>query len=532
MKQNNFLYNLLKWSITATVFLFTSVLQADPPEIKPWFQQAVLLKSYQQSFDWRTPWEKREIRTQSGMALVVRLPVSVRISVSENGNNNNLYLLTTAEIVSDATLIEVTRKDIRSSFQAKLVLMDYAANLALLQINNSKFWRNLRPVKWTPVKSSTDHEAKDIYSLKIKSQDEWTMESGTIDRMAVGHREVSNAWFPLLRLNGISQSGQGYPLLQDNETAGMILDAGTGEAKAMPAAMLLEFLKHAGSNPYRSLAHRGFIWSRLPQSSTYNHFQIPPEKPGIWISRVLPYGTGSDVLMQGDYLTKLGKWTLSHDGKVEHPDWGISLFDLLFLAHLKVGDSVKLEVIREGKPVVLQTKVSAYEENSRSVPLKIVGTAPRYVIEGGFLFQELTLNYLRIWGANWQTRAPMRLRLFLEQNKAVSIYENNKTDISSTGTKISSEHPPRIVLVSQVIPDPLNIGYQKLSNAVVLQVNGKQIRRLEDVSTAFLSPINNFHRIDFLPGSERLSVILPVAELADANQRIKNNFRIPKLQSL
>jgi len=25
---------------------------------------------------------------------------------------------------------------------------------------------------------------------------------------------------------------------------------------------------------------------------------------------------------------------------------------------------------------------------------------------------------------------------------------------------------------------------------------------------------------------------LPVAELADANRRIKNNFRIPKLQSL
>ena len=242
MKQNNFLYyTLLKWPITATVFLFTSVIQADPPEIKPWFQQAVLLKSYQQSFDWRTPWEKREIRTQSGMALVVRLPVSGRISLSKNGNNNNLYLLTTAEIVSDATLIEVTRKDIRSPFQAKLVLMDYAANLALLQINNSIFWRNLRPVKWTHVKSSTDHEAKDIYSLKIKSQDEWTMESGTIDRMAVGHREVRNAWFPLLRLNGISQSGQGYPLLQDNETAGMILDAGTGKAKAMPAAMLLEF---------------------------------------------------------------------------------------------------------------------------------------------------------------------------------------------------------------------------------------------------------------------------------------------------
>ena len=441
-------------------------------------------------------------------------------------------MLTTAEIVADATLIEVTRRGIRKPFQAKIVLMDYAANLALLQIEKTNFWKNLSPVELTPLKSVTNPDEKNIFTLKIKSQDEWDLESGKIDRIAVVHRKVSNAWFPMLKLNGVSKSGQGYPVIQDNATLGMILEAGKSEAKAMQAEMLLEFLRHASNDTYRSLAHRGFIWKRLPQGSTADYFQIPSEKPGIWISRVLPYGTGSDVLIQGDYLTKLGKWDISHDGKVKHPEWGLSLFDLLFLDQLKVGNSVALEVIRAGEQIVLQTKVSAYKENGRTVPLKRVGHPPRYVIQGGFLFQELTLNYLSMWGANWRTRAPIRLRLFLEQNNTVMNYEKNKTTENYTAIKNSTELPLRIVLVTQVLPDPLNIGYQELSNAIVLRVNGRYINRLIDVKDAFLFPQKDFHRIDFLPGAERLSVVFPAAELEKSNRRIKNNFRIPKLQEL
>ena len=82
-----------------------------------------------------------------------------------------------------------------------------------------------------------------------------------------------------------------------------------------------------------------------------------------------------------------------------------------------------------------------------------------------------------------------------------------------------------MVLVTQVIPDQLNIGYQKLSNAIVLRINGRQIRHLKDVIEAFLNPESEYHRIDFLPGSDRLSVVLPVKELKQSNRRIQNNFQ-------
>ena len=530
MKINILSSFVLGWTLFCVSFLTPEVLQAGTPTVKPWYKKALLLKSYQQSYDWLTPWEKREIRTQKGMALVVRLPVSENSEKGGTAFKQNLRLLTTAEMVADATLIEVTRKDIRQPFQAILELMDYAANLALLNIEKSKFWDGLHPIELSPVKSMSKADSEKVYSLKIKSAQEWEIESGTIQLMAVGHRKVSDAWLPLLKMSGVSKSRQGFPLLQDNKTVGMIFQVGTGEAKAIPTGMLLEFLEHVGSDSYKSLAHRGFSWRRLPQRSTADYFQIPPELPGIWISRVLPYGTGSDVLLRGDYLTKIGKWQLSHDGKIQHPEWGLSLFDLLFLDQLKVGDSLELGLIREGNPIVLQTRVSAYEENGRTVPLKRVGHPPRYVIQGGFLFQELTYNYLSMWGTNWRSRAPVRLRLFLEHNKSVMTNYNHK-NLDSASSPNNSEATPRVVLVSQVIPDKINIGFQKLSNAVVLRINGQQIRRLKDVSKAFLNPETDFHRIDFLPGSERLSAVLPVAELKQSNQRIKKNFRIPKLQS-
>ena len=83
-------------------------------------------------------------------------------------------------MVADATLIEVIRKDLRKPFEARLMLMDYAANLALLSVEDQEFWKGLDPVEWSPLKPESETENKNIYSFKIKSPEEWEIESGKI----------------------------------------------------------------------------------------------------------------------------------------------------------------------------------------------------------------------------------------------------------------------------------------------------------------------------------------------------------------
>src|SRR5256714_15174115 len=54
---------------------------------------------------------------------------------------------------------------------------------------------------------------------------------------------------------------------------------------------------------------------------------------------------------------------------------------------------------------------------------------PRYYVLGGMIFQELSRQYLKDWGPNWQREAPQRLvyldhfqwELFPDRNRRVAI---------------------------------------------------------------------------------------------------------------
>ena len=71
MRKFNFILYLFFYLWSITNIFSPSFLFANKSNVNFWFNKAVLIKSYQQSYDWLNPWEKREIRTKSGMALVV-----------------------------------------------------------------------------------------------------------------------------------------------------------------------------------------------------------------------------------------------------------------------------------------------------------------------------------------------------------------------------------------------------------------------------------------------------------------------------
>ncbi len=81
-----------------------------------------------------------------------------------------------------------------------------------------------------------------------------------------------------------------------------------------------------------------------------------------------------------------------------------------------------------------------------------IGKHPRYYILGGLVFQELTRQYLREWGANWLKDAPQRL----------VYYDRFQSDLFPGKRKI--------VFLTQILPTEDTVGYEQLSNLVVYQV--------------------------------------------------------------
>ena len=83
----------------------------------------------------------------------------------------------------------------------------------------------------------------------------------------------------------------------------------------------------------------------------------------------------------------------------------------------------------------------------------------------------LSNQYLRAWGDDWKRRAPFRLN-----------YYNNEP---------ATKERPALVVLSTVLPDAYNLGYQDTRLLVLDRVNGKLISRLSDVEAALASPVRS-----------------------------------------
>ncbi|MGK5091879.1 hypothetical protein WDW89_07645 [Deltaproteobacteria bacterium TL4] len=483
------------WSFVCLAILRPPVYaETTPVRTIDYARHLVFLRSYQQDYNWYSPWNKTEISKRQGMALVLE----------------NHYLLTTAELVANNTLIEVKKITHPYPFRAEVVTLDYEINLALIRVEQAEFWKDLEPLMLG------DLEIGEVAVVQRKGPNELEQIMGVAEKLSMGYRAVSRLPLPVLRVEASqAKEASGNVVVQQGKVVGMGLQIRQGGLDAIPSALLQKFVTSSHTQNYKGFARRGFLWSPIPQPSVSAYLKIDPMLPGILVTSPSHYGTGSEALRPKDFLYRIGEWDLSNEGFLNHPKWGQILIDYLFALHYQNGEIIDFHVIRNGEPKILKVEVSGFPAEKYFVPLETVSTAPQYVLQGGFLFQQLSMNYLQVWGSKWASSAPLRLRLFQQLD---SLLKENK-----------DRH---VVLLTRVLPDTINMGYQDLQNMIVTQINEVKIDALEDVLEAFKQPKNGFHQIHFLPGHNRRHLIVPHQLLNEANERILNNFQIPQLQHL
>ena len=122
------------------------------------------------------------------------------------------------------------------------------------------------------------------------------------------------------------------------------------------------------------------------------------------------------------------------------------------------------------------------------------------------VFQPLTKNYLRSWGQDWERRAPFRLAYFRNQDPA--------------------PERPAIVILSQVLPDIFNLGYQESRQLVLEKVNGQKVNYLSDLQQALQKPANGFHTLELMKGDTLQRIVLDAATLEAATKRVLDRYGI------
>jgi S1-C subfamily serine protease len=458
----------------------------------------VRVNSTNQDYDFFRPWSKKSPRAIHGLGAV--LP----------GNR----VLVTAQLIANHSYVELERAETGTRTAAKVVCVDYEANLALLQPSADNFLAGLKPLDLAL--DAVVGDRVDI--LQLEANDALVATPGPITTVEVSHYQLENTEFLLYRLSVPLQYREGSftaPVIKDGKLAGLLMryDPRTQEVDVLPAPVIGHFLKDADSGTYHGFPHAGMEYAptRDPQLRQYADVKAGG---GVYVTDVAKDSPAGKAGMQvGDVVTEIDGHAVDQDGNYEEPLYGRISLSYLITTRSFVGQTVSVKISRQGAPQTLQiTLAHKSPEDYVSEPY-VIDRQPRYFVADGLIFQDLSRQYLKEWGGDWQKQAPQRL-VYLDRYQSSLVPQGRK----------------RIVILSQTLPVASNVGYEELKYLVVTNVNGVPINSLDDLPAALAKSVDGYSKIEFEDFPKE--IYIDATHLAEDDKNVQESYSLPALEQL
>jgi hypothetical protein len=456
-----------------------------------WERAIVSVEINRKQYDYFQPWTKR-VQTVSKAGIVI----------------GPREILTTADALDDRTLVRVQRGGRGKWWNAEVKWIDFPANLAVITSAEEQFWTGLKPVPLAePVKKN-----EDIQILRWRAG---TLEvrKAEFNRFAVTHPNMSDAVHVQLELNSeINGVGWAEPAIAGSKVIGLVFAQSGNLLQVLPSPFIRSILDAQKKGRYKGLGYFDFTWQPAENPDTLDYLKLEGEKRGAVVIDVPNKPGVESVVKPRDILLQVDGFDIDTQGDYMDPDYGHLLLENLSTRNKWAGDPVRLKIWRAGHALDVVYRLPKAEDAARLVPEGPFDQEPEYLIAGGLVFQPLTKDFLRSWGQDWERRAPFRLAYFRNQDP--------------------TPERPAIVILSQVMPDLYNLGYQDSRQLVVEKLNGQKIKYLADLQQALKRPVNGFHLFEFMKGDTLQRMVLDASTLDAATKRVLDHYGIDKDQLL
>ncbi len=437
-----------------------------PVEIK---QSVVRINSTMQAWNPGQPWEKFPPRQRRALAAIVA-PGQV---------------LTNAEMVADVTYLEFESPDATRFAQAKVIAVDYEANLALLgavdPAEGEAFFKDTVPLEIT----EPAHIGDDLEILQIEDNGLALLTLGNLRSVDISSNFLPGHGFLTYLVKASMQSAASsfsLPVLKSGKLAGVLVsyDSKDQICDVTATDIVIRFLKDSAAGDYKGFPNFGIAIARTDDPSFRQWLKLTDDQGGIYVQSVRKGGSAETAgVKKGDVILAIDGNAIDRRGYYQHPDYGSVFWGHLVRGEKATGDTITLAILRDGEPLEIPVVLTREEENSKLVPGYTFGTAPNFLVKGGLVFQELTVPLLEAYGKNWESRAPLD---FLDALENPEKFEDNMD---------------RVVFLSGSIPTPATVGYESLRNLIVRKVNGKDVRDMKSLKDAFDSNSQELHSIEF-----------------------------------
>jgi hypothetical protein len=427
-------------------------------ESHQWSNSLVQIESTRHQYEFFQPWSRRTA-SNNKYGVIVR------------GNR----IVTTADYLFDHTVIRVQKGGRGSWYEASLKWIDYHSNLALIEVADADFWTGMQPVKLADPVPVTG-EAK----LIRWNDGRLEMRRLEINRLRMGRSALSYVDLPQLELDSeIDGVGWSEAVVYHDSVIGLTTSQARSKCTAVPSFFVEKVLEEVEKQRFLGLGYFNFYWKKAENPAVLDYLKLEGEKRGVIVTEIISIPGHETKIKQKDILLKVDGFDIDITGDYMDPVYGNMMLERLATRGHWAGDKVPMTVWRDGAEIELEFELAAADYDKEYVPSARYDMPPEYLMAGGLVFQPLTEPYLRSWGSEWQRRAPVRL---------VRLKERRPT-----------EEDPGCVLLSLVLPDSYNLGYQDYRYLALDKVNGMKITNLPELKTLWIIPKMHFMSSSFYP---------------------------------
>jgi S1-C subfamily serine protease len=412
----------------------------------------VFSESY--GYNYQAPWQLDSAESATGSACIIA------------GNR----ILTNAHVVANAKFIQVKRAGAKDKVEAEVEIVAHECDLAVLKVKDRSFFEGARALDVGPLVDLRDRVT--VYGFPEGGEELSTTE-GIVSRVEVNSYAHSGARLLCGQIDAAINAGNsGGPVVKDGRIVGVAFQAGRGEniSYMVPAPVIRHFLKDVEDGRYDGIPSLEISTQELENPDLRAKHGMAAGQSGVLVISVYPRSPAEGVLRPGDIIMSVEQKDVASDGTVEFRRNERTVFSER-VQEFFIGDTIRLGVLRDGKPVTLAVKLTVPVNATRLVPRSQYDVQPSYVIVGGLVFQRLTANYLELW----------------EKGEAPPDLLNEYYYGEPTKDRRS------VIILSSVLADEINIGYQDMSDAVIVRANGRPLSTLPDLVAAVAANTGPFH---------------------------------------
>src|SRR5947208_4557402 len=329
-----------------------------------------------QSYDYFRPWQKKAPFSKRALGAVL----------------SKGRVLVTADLVANQNYVELERAESGEKTAANVQVIDYEANLALLEPAEKTFLDGITPLEIAANTVVGDRLA----AWQLEPTGALLATEGLVTTVQTMPYPIDVGQFLTYRISipmQYRENSYTVPLVKNNKLAGLLLryDSRSQLMDAIPAPVITHFLKEAESQNYRGFPSAGFSFFPTRDPELREFAEEKGKGSGVYVTNVEPGTPAMKAGLQvGDVVTAIGNHDIDQNGNYVDPLYGKIEFTNLLTAHAYAGDIVPFYIQRSAKPTQLNVTLEHRDAKNYVSPPYYLDQPPRYYVLGGLIFQELS----------------------------------------------------------------------------------------------------------------------------------------------